>query len=524
MTLSKKLLFPFLIVAAGSCRTSGPSLPPSPVRAPRAPRIVPAPVSITSVTGTAFPITTATSVVADASNAEVTRVAQMLAALLRPSTGFDIPVAGASPAGTGTIAFRLVSDAALGTEGYTLVVTQDSVRISANQPAGLFHGMQSLRQLLPVQIESHMKLDQTTWSVPAVSIADRPRFAWRGAMLDVARHFFTVDEVRQYIDLLALYKLNVLHLHLSDDQGWRIEIKSRPKLAAMGGATQVGGGPGGFYTQDEYTDLVRYAQERYVTIVPEIDMPGHTNAALVAHPEASCSQRGAPTLYTGTDVGWSTFCADKEESYALVDDVVRELAALTPGSYLHLGGDENHVLARDAYVRFVERAQDIVAKYGKRMVGWEEIARARLEPTTIAQAWQTDSVAALALRFGAKVILSPANRTYLDMKYDESTELGLTWAALIEVRDAYEWDPATYMKGVAEPDIVGVESPMWSETLRNITAVEYLAMPRLPAIAEVGWTPQAARSWDDFRERIASHAPRWNLLGVNYYRSPQIQW
>ena len=361
------------------------------------------------------------------------------------------------------------------------------------------------------------------WTIPVLTIADHPRFAWRGAMLDVARHFFTVDEVEQYIDLLALYKLNVLHLHLSDDQGWRIEIKSRPNLAVMGGRTQVGGGTGGFYTQDEYAGIVRYAQERYITIVPEIDMPGHINAALIGYPEVACSQR-PPALYSGTDVGWSTLCADKEETYALVDDIVREIAALTPGRYFHMGGDENHVLGRDAYTRFVERAQEIVARNGKQTIGWEEIARARLKPTTIAQAWQTDSVAALALQYGAKVLLSPGPRTYFDMKYTESTELGLTWAGLIEARDAYEWDPATYMKGVTESNIVGVEAQMWSETLRNITAVQYLAIPRLPALAEVAWTPQAGRRWEDFRERVATHAPRWNFLGVNYYRSPQIPW
>jgi hexosaminidase len=361
-----------------------------------------------------------------------------------------------------------------------------------------------------------------TWTIPPVTIVDRPRFAWRGSMLDVARHFFTVDEVKQFIDLLALYKLNVLHLHLADDQGWRIEIKSRPKLAEMGGATQVGGGSGGFYTQAEYADIVRYAQERYISIVPEIDMPGHTNAALVAHPELSCS-RTPPALYTGTEVGWSTFCPNKEETYALIDDVIRELAALTPGRYLHVGGDEVEVLTRDQYVRFVERVQGIVVKHGKEMVGWEEIGKARLRPTTLVQQWKSDS-AVLALQSGAKLIMSPAPRAYLDMKYTDATELGLKWAALIEVSDAYNWDPATYQVGVTENDIVGVEAPIWSETLRNMTAVQYLAMPRLPAVAEVAWTPQSARSWENFRMRLASQAPRWNYLGVNYYRSPQVPW
>src|SRR6185503_13911618 len=232
----------------------------------------------------------------------VTRVAQMFAAIVRPSTGFDIPVTGTAPAGVGTIALRLADGGGFGAEGYSLVVTPDSIRVTANQPAGLFQGVQTLRQLLPPEIESHMKLDKVSWTMPAVSIVDGPRFAWRGAMLDVARHFFTVDEVEQYIDILALYKLNVLHLHLADDQGWRIEIKSRPRLTAMGSGTQVGGGTGGFYTQAEYAEIVRYAADRFITIVPEIDMPGHINAALIGYPEVGCSQR-PPIPYTGTDVG-----------------------------------------------------------------------------------------------------------------------------------------------------------------------------------------------------------------------------
>ena len=316
--------------------------------------------------------------------------------------------------------------------------------------------------------------------------------------------------------------MNVFHIHLSDDQGWRIVINSRPKLTAMGGSTQVGGGPGGFYTQDDYKAIVRYAQERYITVVPEIDMPGHTNAALVAYPEAGLQH--APTaLFTGTAVGWSTFCVDKEETYALIDDIVREISAITPGPYFHMGGDEVEALTHEQYIRFVERVKTIVNRHGKKMVGWEEITKARLDANTLAQQWKSDSALA-ALQYGAKLIMSPAKKAYLDMKYTSATELGLTWAAIMEVRDAYDWDPANYMIGVGEANIIGVEAPLWAETVSNISAVQYLAMPRLPAIAEIGWTPQAGRSWDSFRVRLANHAPRWNYLGVNYYRSPQIPW
>jgi len=465
---------------------------------------------------------TRTTVIAVDGTPEARAIGESLAALIRPPTGFPIMVSvGAADAG----AIRLALDparAALGEEGYELVATNSGVRLTAYRPAGLFRGTQTLRQLLPVEIESEMGVERFVWPIPAVTIVDQPRFAWRGAMLDVARHFFPVSDVKQYIDLLALYKLNVLHLHLSDDQGWRIEIKSRPTLTSIGGATQVGGGPGGFYTQLDYQEIVRYAAERYITIVPEIDMPGHTNAALTAFPALSCSSRPS-ALYTGTSVGWSTFCVEKEGTYSLIDDIVREISAITPGPYFHVGGDEVEVLTHEQYAHFIERVQTIVHKHGKKMVGWEEITKARLAPTSVAQQWKSDSAIA-ALKYGSKLIMSPSKKVYIDMKYTAATELGLTWAAIVEVRDAYDWDPATYMAGVGERDILGVEAPMWSETLRNITAVQYLAVPRLPAIAEIAWSPQASRRWDDFRVRIAGHASRWNFLGINYYRSPQIPW
>lgn len=504
-------------IAVAGCRPTAPSSAPVPASRATVHGIVPAPASFSPGGGEPFRLDSTSAIVTD-DNAEVARIGALLAAHLRPSTGYTLPV-GTGSSSTGTVALRL--NAAAAGEEYQLTVTRDSVRI-AGTAAGIFRGIQTLRQMLPPAIESDMKRNGA-WTIPAVTIADRPRFAWRGSMLDVARHFFTVDEVKQYIDLLALYKLNVLHLHLSDDQGWRIEIKSRPRLATMGGVTQVGGGPGGYYTQADYAEIVRYAQERYITIVPEIDMPGHTNAALVAYPEVSCSRRGAPALYTGTDVGWSTFCPNKEETYALIDDIVREIAAITPGRYFHIGGDEVEVLTHEEYVRFVERVQDIVTRHGKETMGWEEIGQARVRATTLVQPWKSDS-GVQAVRQGAKLVMSPAKRTYLDMKYTRDTELGLTWAAIIEVRDAYDWDPATYQSGVTERDIVGVEGPIWSETVRNLTAAQYLVMPRLPALAEIGWTPQAVRDWESFRTRIAAHAARWNLLGVNFYRSPQIPW
>jgi hexosaminidase len=323
----------------------------------------------------------------------------------------------------------------------------------------------------------------------------------------------------------------VLHLHLTDDQGWRIEIARRPRLAQIGGSTEVGGGPGGYYTRRDYAEIVRYAAERYVTVVPEIDMPGHTNAAIAAYPEIGCS-RPTPSLtgtgtqpagvYTGIRVGWSTLCPEKEATYRFVDDVLGELAAMTPGPYLHVGGDEVEALTPDQYGRFIARAQEIVRRHGKTMIGWEEVGKAPLRPPVLAQLWRSDT-ALLALRQGARIILSPGPRTYLDMKHAATTELGLRWAGFIELRTAYDWDPGAW-PGVPEASVAGLEAPLWTETVPNITAAFYLLVPRLPALAEVAWTPVQRRGWEGFRTRIARHAPRWRLLGINYHPSPQVDW
>ena len=487
--------------------------------------VVPAPLSLVRGGGF-FQLDSTSAIVVDATSDSALRVAEMLATQLRPPTGYALAINRVSSTPTPRRGVKLRIDASRakdGEEGYGLVAVPDSVLLVSRTPAGLFRGIQTIRQLLPFGIEAENSVIKAgEWRMPSVTIEDRPRFAWRGTMLDVARHFFTVDEVKQHIDVLALYKINVLHLHLSDDQGWRIEIKSRPQLVEQGSSMQVGGGAGGFYSQDDYSEIVRYAQERFITIVPEIDMPGHTNAMLISHPTLSCG-RQAPAPYISIGVGFSALCPDSAGTWTLVDDIVREIAGLTPGPYFHIGGDEVEELKGEQYARFVERAQEIVARHGKRAIGWEEIYKARLQPTTLVQQWRSDS-ARNALSQGVKLILSPGRKAYIDMKYDSTTELGLRWAGLIPLDTAYTWDPAHYIGGVSEEDIVGLEAPLWAETIRNITAAHYLAMPRIPAYAELGWTPQAARRWEDFRERIAAHAPRWRLLGINYHRDPAVRW
>jgi hexosaminidase len=415
----------------------------------------------------------------------------------------------------------------LGEEGYHISIGSARLEIRAGGPAGAFYGVQTVRQLLPPNWEYGAlrppRPTATGVALRAMTIVDRPRFAWRGAMLDVSRHFLTVDEVERYVDLMALHKLNRLHLHLADDQGWRIEIKSWPNLATHGGSTEVGGGSGGYYTQEQYAGLVRYAADRFVTIVPEIDMPGHTNAALASYAELNCDG-AARSLYTGIDVGFSALCVEKEITYKFIHDVVGEIAALTPGPYFHIGGDEVKTLKPELYNAFVERVQGIVQSHGKRMIGWDEIAPTKLLPTSIVQHWRPKTTPAAAVAKGATVIMSVADRAYLDMKYDAGTPIGLTWAGVIDVRTSYDWDPAAAAAGVPEGSLLGVEAPLWSETLANIRDVEFMAFPRLAALAEVGWTRQQDRKWTDFRDRLGAQAPRWVALGLSFYRAPEIPW
>ena len=483
------------------------------------PNLIPQPASVTLAEGT-FSLTEAAVISVPADSTEIAAIGQFLADRLNPSTGFDIRVqTGAVPAGS--IALTLGGDPALGEEGYLLTITPKRVLLTANQPAGLFWGVQTLRQLLPPAIESTAP-QPGPWLIPAGEIRDTPRFVWRGVMLDVSRHFFGVDEVKRMMDLAAAYKINRFHLHLSDDQGWRLEIKSWPNLAEHGGSTEVGGGPGGYYTQAEYADLVAYAQARYMMLIPELDMPGHTNAALAAYPELNCDGN-APERYTGTKVGFSSLCVGKGLTYEFLDDVIAEIAALTPGPYLHIGGDEAAATAPEDYKRFIEQVQKIVASHGKQMIGWEETAQANLNPDVVVQLWHTLMAQALVEQ-GVKVILSPASMTYLDMKYDAATPLGLDWAGLIEVETGYSWEPTKILAGIAEENVLGIEAPLWTETITNMEEVEFMVFPRLPGYAEIGWSPAEGRNWEAYRLRLAAHGPRFEAMAIHFYRSPQVPW
>jgi hexosaminidase len=484
--------------------------------------LIPVPVSAAFSEGT-FSINSATLIYVQPGNAEILSIGRFLAAVLAPATGFNLRILEMpeSPQKSHILLTTLDGDPALGDEGYRLTISPEAVILSAHHPAGLFWGVQTIRQLLPASIEENT-VQPRPWQLPAGVIRDYPRYPYRGTMLDVSRHFFDAGALKGYIDLLAYYKLNVFHLHLSDDQGWRLEINSWPNLATYGGTTQVGGGPGGYYTQETYAEIVAYARSRYITIVPEFDFPGHTNAALASYPELNCDGE-APPLYTETNVGFSSLCIAKELTYDFLDDVIGELAALTPGPYIHIGGDEAHATSEEDYLAFMSRIQPIVRGYGKQMVGWDEMAKSDLLPGSVVQYWRPGQDS-LDLNPGVQVIVSPASKVYLDMKYDSATQLGLDWAGMVSVEASYAWDPTAELGGLPESAVLGVEAPLWSETLETMSDVEFMAFPRLLGVAEIGWSPQALRTWEAYRLRLASHGSRLAAMGVNYYPSPLVPW
>jgi hexosaminidase len=485
--------------------------------------LIPKPVSFNVTKGT-FVLTEKSAICIAEESAEIRKIGMYLADQLNPATGYGLTVKSvAGNENSGNIYLSLASDdLQLGDEGYQLNIFADKINLVAKKPAGLFNGIQTIRQLLPAKIESS-SLQPGPWEISACIIRDFPEYSYRGVMLDVARHFFSANDVKRYIDLIARYKMNVMHLHLSDDQGWRIEIKKWPNLTTIGGSLQVDGGKGGYYTQEQYTDIVKYAADRYVTIIPEIDMPGHTNAALASYPELNCNNV-APKLYTGTKVGFSSLCTSKELTYQFITDVFTELSAITPGPYLHIGGDESHVTKLADYIPFVNRVQGIVTKLGKQVIGWDEIALTTLQPNSFVQFWAKADNALKGVKQGAKVIMSPAANAYLDMQYDKTTKFGLNWAGFLEVDKGYNWNPATLVPGISKENILGIEAPLWTETITNMDELEYMVFPRLPGYAEIGWSTPATHNWKEYKIRLANQAERFKALQINYYPSKLVPW
>lgn len=495
--------------------------------------LVPVPSSITELAGPGFRLSGRVRITGPAN------AATALSELISVRTGVVMDGAGGP-----TIEVRVDGDGPA--ESYRITADAASVVVVGADAAGLFYGVQTLGQLIT--------RDGDGFWIPAVRIEDAPRFAYRGVMLDVARHFHPVRTMKAYIERAAALKFNALHLHLTDDQGWRIHLDSRPKLTELAAATAVGGGAGGFFSKADYREIVEYAASRHMIVVPEVDLPGHTHAVGLAYPELAeapvlsphileiaLSHGGAvPTSgepYRGMGVGFSSLKIHDEATYDFVADVAGELAAMTPGPYLHIGGDEALGTTPEDFALFMQRATEIVADLGKTPLTWHEAgAAAGIDPSTVGQYWGfvtptdgMDEKARTFVRNDAGLIVSPADAVYLDMKYDADSALGLTWAnGPTSVERAYTWEPAAVIDGVTDADILGVEAPMWTETIRTLDDIDEMAFPRIAAAAEAAWSPSAEqsdlRTWESFRTRVGGLGPLWSRLGIRFHPSAEVPW
>ena len=483
--------------------------------------IIPKPLSYEAGKGK-FIFSKDTSIHVQGNNEEETeqlvKIAEFLREKLNPATGYNFEIIKGGNSVNGSIFLTTVGgEESQGNEGYKMVTNPSGVTITAFKPDGISRGVQTIRQSLPPDIDKSSLVTGVKWSIPSSTIVDKPEYSYRGLMLDVARHFFTVDEVKRQIDLAAQYKINKVHLHLSDDQGWRLEIKKYPDLTLIGGSTQVGGGHGGYYTQEQFKDIVNYAAERYIEIVPEFDMPGHTNAALASYGFLNPDGQKKP-LYTGTKVGFSSFMTDSEETYEFIDNVIGEVAAISPSEYFHIGGDEADSTPKEGYDYFVGRVAEIAMKHGKTPIGWDPIDTSPdIGPPVILQNWRDTNEAAVAKKM--KIITSIASKAYLDMKYNENTPYGLDWAGFIPVETAYSWDPTDF---APKELVLGIEAPLWTEFIENQDQMDFMIYPRLPGYGEIGWTPKNLRNWDEYKVRLRSQGQRLENKGVNYYRDPLI--
>lgn len=501
-----------------------------------APALIPKPDSYTAKEGTFVLGEDAKIIIQgkdDADTLKLNNFAMVLAGHLRASTGYELPIEESDDTAGNIVLTTKDGQESLEEEGYTLSSDATSVIIRGYTPAGVWNGAQTLRQMFPSDIESPEVVEGMTWSVPAADITDTPEYGYRGMHLDVARHFFNKDEVMRQIDLISQFKINKLHLHLSDDQGWRLEIKgemygeSFDKLRTIGASTSCSdhGYRPGMYTQEDFVEMVNYAASRNVEIIPEFDMPAHAWAALVSLNFLNSTEDGKPVAsgydntkpYEGWDVGWASLETRNEKTYEFVEEVVKQVAAISPSEYIHLGGDEAHSTAAADYSYFVNRTNEIGKKYGKKVIQWQNFDNVVEDKENgICQFWSTGNA---KMKSGVKYVATPADHAYMDMKYDSDCEWGLTWATMNPVDDSYNWEPTNYG---TKDQIIGVECALWSETLGTLDAVDYMTFPRVAGHAEVGWTAAGTRSWDEYKNRINKFDKRFEHQGINYKRDELI--
>ena len=511
--------------------------------------IIPAPVSLILLKGN-FVFSDKSRIILSTLNSETKLAAEFLAQLVKNPTGLELPIEeGSKPVRRGV--FMTLDTMIKNNEGYLLTITPKKIIIQAKSAAGLFYAVQTIRQLLPVEVENQSFKEDLVLSVPACEIKDEPRFTYRGMHLDVGRHMFPVSSIKRYIDMIAFNKMNTFHWHLTEDQGWRIEIKKYPKLTEIGAfrkETLVGhlrqkpnvyDGKvyGGFYTQDEVKEVVAYARSRFVTVIPEIEMPGHALAALASYPELSCT--GGP-FEVGTKWGISedVYCAGKEQTFNFLQDVLTEVIDLFPGKYIHIGGDEcpktrwekcplcqkrmkeeglkdEHEL--QSY--FIQRMEKFLSSKGRNIIGWDEILEGGLAPEATVMSWRGTSGGIAAAKQKHDVIMAPNSHVYLDYYQCEPDGQPLGIGGYLPLEKVYSYNPLPEELTPEEQKfILGIQGNVWTEYISTPEHIEYMAYPRAFAIAEIGWTPERLKDFDDFLARLEVMKKRYDAIDINYFK------
>ena len=498
--------------------------------------VIPKPLSLVQNEGS-FKVTKSTKFYA--STPEAKTIATFFASKIESSTGYDLAISE-EEVSSNAIALLIDNSLEVNDEGYTLDATDKLVSIKAKTAKGLFYGMQTLMQLLPAEIESTTVVNGIAWTLPCVTIKDEPRFAYRGIMLDPCRHFIPVENIKKQLDVLALFKINQFHWHLTEDQGWRIEIKKYPKLTEIGSKRVDGEGTeySGFYTQEQIKEVVAYASERFINVIPEIELPGHALAAISAYPELSCKGDSlSPRIIWGVEE--DVYCAGKEETFKFLEDVIAEVVPLFPGEYFHIGGDEcpkvrwekcplcqkrmrENKLKDEHELQsyFVQRIEKVLASHGKKMIGWDEILEGGLAPSATVMSWRGEDGGIAAASMDHDVIMTPgSNGMYLDHYQGDSKiePVAIGGYTLLEKTYSYNPVPDTLV-GLGKSNFVkGVQGNIWSEYMYTTDLMEYRIYPRILAVAEIGWTPLEGKDYKDFERRIDNALVRLDCHGINYH-------
>jgi len=511
--------------------------------------IIPAPVSLVPMNGS-FTFSKKSKIILSVINNETKLAADYLALLIKNPTGLSIPVEEGSKSISRSV-FMSFDSSIVNNEGYVLKITPEIIDIKAKSAVGMFYAVQTIRQLLPVEVENGKIIKGLVLSVPACEIKDEPGFVYRGMHLDVGRHLFPVAYIKRYIDMMALHKMNTFHWHLTEDQGWRIEIKKYPRLTKIGGfrkETLVGSGNekpqvfddkpyGGFYTQEEVKDIVAYAKSKFITIIPEIEMPGHSSAALAAYPEFSCT--GGPIeVATKWGVFPDVYCAGKDATFNFLEDILSEVIDLFPGKYIHIGGDEcpkdrwekcqdcqNRIKKeglkdeKELQSYFISRIEKFLISKNRKLIGWDEILEGGLAPEATVMSWRGIEGGIEAAKQKHDVVMSPYNDVYLYIYQCEPKGQPLAASGYLPLEKVYSFNPLPDKLNKEEQKyILGLEGCLWSEFVNSPELLEYMVYPRMFAIAETGWTPASGKDFKGFLSRLEIVKKRYDAIGINYFK------